>query len=253
MLAISHNYLIRSGQLSIRESNGEFHWTPALDPDFDAAYLLDTSQIRVRQVAAWNSLERKEIRAEIQTAVDSHQESPEMLWLFDHELDDTPQNRAIAREAILENLETSRVFASRGYGLQWAQLNQQVGMATEDEGALYTPDDGTATTAAKGLNLKTMFPGRALVGVDSTSRKLRERARSLADQEQMTIGQVRELDAWHQAHAADSMKPVDVGRWGDDSDPSGPYITYLTQGGDSARAWLAAVLSPAQQSIEVSQ
>lgn len=246
-LAMAHNYLVRSGQLSLRIEAGRIHWTPSLEPASDPAFLLDVSDVRVRQIPSWTALERKEIREELKGKVDDHLESPEALWLFDNGMLDTSANRLIARDAIMANLETTMAYAAKGYGLEWRRLNEISASTAEDETALYTAPDDVGVTAAKGLSLNSSFPGRGLVGVDASTRKLRQRARDLANNEAMTIGQVRELDAWHKAHVNDSAKPVEIGQWGNDENPSGPYIIYLSQGGDAARAWLPIALTPATE------
>jgi hypothetical protein len=242
----THNYLIRSEQLSMRIVDGDVQWTPGLEPQADPSLLIHGGAISIRYPSAWNAIERAALREKLQKSVDVHQEEPAMLWLFDHEMEDTADNRILARDKIAEACSESVAAAVQGYGQTWQQLANLATRTSEDEAARYNPPADVSDTAAKGLSLKTDFPGRAMNGADSTSQKLRNRARSLAGGDPFLIGALRELDQWHKQHAGDSQRPADVGQWGNDADPSGPYITWLSQGGAQAVTWLAAILQPVE-------
>lgn len=73
----------------------------------------------------WNQVEKAQIRGEMQEAVDAHRESPEIIWLLDHDMeDDGPggPNRALADAGIKNGLLKANEYAPLGYGVEWKDL-----------------------------------------------------------------------------------------------------------------------------------
>jgi hypothetical protein len=246
-LVATQNYLARSGQISLRQTpDGSVTWTPWLEP-IPALALVPESSINVAYPHYWTSDERVQVRADLLEAVDAGRESPRALWLLDHDLeDDRPNglNWQVADESIRTALADASAYASLGYGLDWSARAQAAAATVVDEAQRYTPPVDVADTAAKGLGLREDFPGRALTGSPPSPQTMRllKRAKGLRDQVPMLLGEVRELSQWLATHG---RAPEDAG-WGDDTNPSGPYITWLTQGGDAAQAWTAEVLNGPQ-------
>lgn len=114
--------------------------------------------------------------------------------------------------------------------------------AAEDAAVTHTPPPQVARNASKGLRLRMEFKGRALTGLGAENDKLRARAKALRDRTPMTTGELRDLDEWLEAHK--SGRDGDP-NWGNDEDPSGAYITWLTQGGDEGLDWTNATLAEA--------
>ena len=60
----------------------------------------------------------------------------------------------------------------------------------------------------------------------------------------MLIGEVRALASWLNANAQEPENgSAGDGTWGNMADPSAEFIRYLSQGGDPAQVWCAAILT----------
>lgn len=255
-LVATHNYLVRSGQMSLRLVGEQIKWTPNLPPVLSADLLIPEGDIRLDYPHFWYSSEKREIRDEMVKAADAGYRDHREIWLFDRDLEnDGPDgpNWQAATDAIASNLNYAMQLAAQGFGLDAKTRYVIASRTPEDEAQMHIPTPDVATTASRGLMLRKEFPGRAagLAGIGTSEKDLRARARMLADQTPMTSGAVRELSAWLAAHASDKDKlNVDAtgnllpGEWGNDQDPSGPYITWLSQGGEPAVGWCEIELAP---------
>lgn len=247
-LIATFNSGIRSGQIRMSDGPDGPRWDPYAAPDL--RWLIPETSFELGYPQGWNEPERIRIRAELQTAVDAGQESPRVLWLLDHDLeDDRPDgpNWVKADEEIRAALADASAYAALGYGLRWQDRYAAASLTPEDETATYMPPADVANEAARGLRLRDAFPGRALDGRDAQQRKLMQRARRLQGQDAFMLGEVRALDGWLRAHEGDASLPADMGAWGNDADPSGAWITWLSQGGEPGSLWTATTLSAAGQ------
>ena len=78
--------------------------------------------------------------------------------------------------------------------------------------------------------------------MSTQDKRLKQRAQALVDRAPMSTGDLRKLDARLEAHKGDRDGDAN---WGNDADPSGAYITWLTQGGDEGLDWTNATLAEA--------
>lgn len=256
-LAATYNYLIRSGQLSVSSDGATLRWTPNAPATISHDVMIPEGQIDLAYPRSWSSLERKDIRAGLVIAVDRGDEDARAIWLLDRGLDDDRgrngqpdgPNWLSADEAIRSNLASASSYSALGYGLNWSQRAAVARQTVDAEETRHDPPADVATLAAKGLQLRDEFPGRALSGLSAQNTRLLRRARGLREQLPMLVGEVRALAAWLTAHENDADVVADVGDWGNDSAPSGPYITWLTQGAESARAWVDGILAVEPQEV----
>lgn len=120
---------------------------------------------------------------------------------------------------------------------------------TDDEAVTHTPPPEVARNATKGLRLRDEFKrglgaeaGGGAAQMSTQDKRLKQRAQALVDRAPMSTGDLRKLDAWLEAHKGDRDGDAN---WGNDADPSGAYITWLTQGGDEGLDWTNATLAEA--------
>lgn len=246
MLAATWNYLIRSGQISARLVDETVHYTPTLPPVLDPALLVPEETPEVRYPFWWTATERAELRRSIETAVNAGLKPVEELWCFDADLPYDGVggvNHAKATEAIQEALAGNLRLAQQGYGLDWAQKNLLARQTVVDETAEYIPGADVAAVASKGLTLRAEFKGRSLALTGLSAGDLLRRAKRLSARDVFYVGEIGQLQSWLEIHASDKDALADVGQWGNDADPSGPYITWLSQGGDAAVTWCQSVLA----------
>ena len=118
----------------------------------------------------------------------------------------------------------------------------QLAPPAEDGTTTYPVPSDVQTSASKGLMLRgdARWKGRAMVGLAATD--LLTRARALLEQVPQTIGKIRILSSWLLYHGNDEDLEQGDGEWGNDNNPSGPWIVWLSQGGDAAVAWCSSVL-----------
>lgn len=254
LMAITHNRLVRAGQMPIRVVNGEVRYNPRLPAQPMTDHLIPVGEVSVRYPAWWSATERAERRAELIEAIDRHDEAPQALYLFDRELsDDRPDgvNWTEATEHLRSSCAEAQSLAAQGYGQTWEEMTALGTVLPGDDASRWTASAATATTAAKGLTLRDEFRGRTLVGFAPQVRRLVKRAKAIANQDPQTMGEVRALLGWLEGHNSDRDTASEVGTWGDDSDPSGLYIQWLTQGGDDALAELRQLLGGADESEAV--
>lgn len=257
----THNYLARSGQLSLVSDGIKVRWTPGQPYTLTRDILIPEGEIELAYPRVWSSLERAKIREELVKAADRGDANKREIWLLDHGLDndrglngqpDGPNWRA-ADEAIRSNLADATAYAALGYGLNAAQLAQLANRTQEAEETLHVPPADVAMTASKGLNLREAFPGRALVGLGNQNTVRLRRARGLRDQAPMRVGDVRAMATDLEAIRRDREIQGDVDN---NADPSGLYITWLTQGGAEGVAWCESILAltaPAAPAAPVQQ
>lgn len=144
------------------------------------------------------------------------------------------------RAAVFVDLRTAArqraELAREGYGVPEATLYSDL-PAAQDDTVTYTPPADVADTAARGLRLQSEFKSR---WGGLAVRDLLARGRRLQAQEPFTLGEVRALGEWLDAHASgDGAGP---GVWGDDGDPSGAWIAFCSQGGQPGQVWRALVM-----------
>lgn len=252
-LIATHNYLVRSGQIDLTVSeDGTVRWLPGRGGAFSPELLIPEGEIDLEYPHVWYQAEKVEIRKEMAAAADAGYRDVREIWLFDRDLtNDGPDgpNWQRATDAITQNLDFAMSLAAQGFGLDWKTRAVIASQTPEDEADLHIPPADVATTAAKGLALRDEFRGRALVGLQA--RTLLSRARMLSNQTPLTTGAVRELQQWLETHKDDASKlnvsPEGLpmpGEWGNDANPSGAYITWLSQGGDAAISWCILTLAP---------
>lgn len=238
----THNYLGASQQCGLRVWDGEVYWTPG-EGVFDRRLLIPEVTPNITYPHIWRPEERKEVRDELQRAVDQHLESPRALYLFDRNLEgDRPDgdNWRDADQHIRESLADCTAYAALGYGQNWEKLGD-VARATpvaEEDG--HIPPAEVARVAAHGLELREDHKGR-FGGLKA--KHLLARGRKLAKRAPFLGGELRMLQAWLAAHATDQQADQGEGEWGSDDNPSGLYLQWLSQGGDEALAWVSGILN----------
>lgn len=236
-LIATHNYLVRSGQCGVVESPtrpGTFRWIPGAVPSMSA--LIPEGDIEITYRRQWNAIERQAIRTRLETAVDKGMADPRELYCLDHDLDwDGPDgpNAQAADEALTGILARSMGYAEQGMGLSWAQRAAIARDTVDDEEARYDVPADVANTAAEGLRLRDET-GMGPNGMKPEGKRLLARSRKLRDQTPFLLGEIRALDTWLKAHESDADA--------EGAQPTGPGITFLTQGGAPARAWTEFIL-----------
>lgn len=253
-LVVTWNYLVQARMVGIRRIGDDIDWDPDAIPEPRADVLIPETEPDLAYPHLWRPEERAERRVEIEKAVDAGMESPRALWLFDRQMeDDRPDgpNWLEADAGIRAACSDALTYAALGYGQRWTDRLAMTRATPEDETALYVPPADVADTAAEGLRLRDAFPGRAIDGKTADGKRLLGKAKALRNQTPMMAGEVRALNVWLRAHEGDAGLDADVGTWGNAEDPSGAWITYLSQGGDPGLAWtnatLAPVVEPAQE------
>lgn len=92
----------------------------------------------------------------------------------------------------------------------------------------FKPTKKMASAARHGLRLRDKFDrGGTDVGV--------KRAKQLADQEECSEEDVKDMHAYFARHEVD--KNPGEHEWGSDSDPSAGYIAWLLWGGNAGKDW----------------
>lgn len=159
---------------------------------------------------------------------------PVGAWMIVH----GTQDRAAAMAAMLDATRQRTELAQAGYGVAHSDLWRAQSEPDEGPGVVYVPSSEVADTAARGLRLQADWRSR-WGGLPAAA--LLARGRRLQAQDAMTLGEVRALSSWLEAHGESDAGP---GVWGDDADPSGAWVAYLTQGGDAGRVWAQGILAP---------
>ncbi len=193
---------------------------------------------------SWTQDEQRELLTDIAAEIDKGYGTATPVDLILRRAGGNPSDPAERRRAMaLVSRNAAEIDAIRRMGL----LPNFKGAPPESpepegEAVTHTPPPDVARNASKGLRLRVEFKGRAITGLGAENDKLRARAKALRDRAPMTTGELRDLDEWLEAHKGDRDGDPD---WGNDADPSGAYITWLTQGGDAGLDWTNATLAEA--------
>ena len=123
--------------------------------------------------------------------------------------------------------------AAQGYGLRQETRVLMTQQTADAEETLHDVPDDVARTAARGLSLRNET-GLGPNGMTAQGKRLLVRCKKLNQQTPFLVGEVRELSAWLEAHNADRTEPPE---------PTPEWVTWLTQGGDAAVSWTAAILA----------
>lgn len=244
------NGMLYRRELSLAETDSGFRWTPAAASSPLMSWLIPGGNIEIEYPRQWTEGERQQIHAELEKAVTDGREYAEVLWLFEQNIDnDGPggPNFQAASEYLTGSLAGAMSRAAQGYGLRPETRFLHTQRTVEAEETRHDVPDDVAATASKGLNLRLAFPGRALVGLSHQNTIRLRRARDLRGQSPMLLGDVRALSTDLELIRRDREAQGDVDN---DADPSGLYITWLTQGGDEAVAWTSTVLAGTAPSPE---
>lgn len=259
-ICATHNDLIRRGQLSLRFDGENIRWNPSQPAERRFEYLIPEGNITIDYPHQWNATEEKEVRARLEEAVNAGRESPRALWLLDHGLeDDRPDgpNWILADESIRQALGDRREYRTLGYGVEWKDVPPHVvdSGVPDDSTIEHIPPRDVGLTAAEGMRLRSIYRSRAkaLYGNETIANSLRNTAKRLIEGDAFSVGEIRRLSLWLEANGQQSEVGAD-GTWGDRTDPSGDYITYLSQGGDEAAIWCDSVLNaPVEPPVETDE
>lgn len=157
--------------------------------------------------------------------------------------------RALAFDQLAEHTKQRVALTKLGYGLKPETIWMRPPVSEADEAVTHVPPSDVADTAAKGLRMQREHRDRW--GGLQVSELLR-RARALQQQTPMMVGEIRALAVWLDANAqAPANGSAGPGTWGNDADPSGEYIRYLSQGGDAAQVWCASILTETPAPVNV--
>lgn len=160
-----------------------------------------------------------------------------------------PDARSLAFDQLATITQQRVALIKLGYGLKPETIWMRPPVSEADEAVTHIPPSDVADTAAKGLRMQKEF--RARWGGLQASELLR-RAKSLQQQTPMMVGEIRALSVWLDANAqAPANGSAGEGTWGDDADPSGEYIRYLSQGGNEAQVWCASILTETPVPVNV--
>lgn len=236
-LISTYNYQVAAGL-----TDGEF--IPEVEPD-------------IYYPLSWTPAQKAQAMAEAKEALNMGVISRVDYYLVRTDLEDTPENRQIAVDALIR------------VGQEEQQIAQGGNPQRAANGAVITPapipipvpsdapvagdvpiepviDTGPASyitppemkaNAGQGRELYRQHKDRFV----ATPTRYRERALAIIDDELRTRD-LFELSSYYNAHSDDATKAYETGAWGDASDPCSAWIEWQMNGGDSGREWVGNVL-----------
>ena len=111
-------------------------------------------------------------------------------------------------------------------------------MSSERNGLV--PPTEVAEAAKKGLELAVKFRrGDKAVAL--------KRGRQLAERQPVSWRDLSAISDFFDRHPLDGQGALPG--WGDDENPSPPYVSWLLWGGDAARAWVKRIMERAERAM----